>query len=67
MNGATLLVKMLEAYGVKVVFGVPGETSIRLYQALAADDCSIEHVMARDERSSGCMADAYARATPRPG
>ena len=44
MNGATLLVKMLEAYGVKVVFGVPGETSSRLYQALAADDCSIEHV-----------------------
>lgn len=67
MNGATLIVKMLEAYGVKVVFGVPGETSIRLYQALAADDCSIEHVMARDERSAGCMADAYARVTHRPG
>ena len=67
MDGATLLARMLEAYGVKVVFGVPGETSISLYRALAADDCSIDHVMARDERSAGFMADAYARVTHRPG
>jgi len=67
MNGATLLVKMLEAYGVRVIFGVPGETSILLYQALASDECLIEHVMARDERSAGFMADAYARVTHRPG
>ena len=67
MDGATLIVRMLEAYGVEVVFGVPGETSIPLYRALADDDCSIEHVMARDERTSGFMADAYARVTHRPG
>lgn len=67
MDGATLIVKMLEAYGVRYVFGVPGETSIPLYGALGASDGSIEHVMARDERSAGYMADAYARVTNRPG
>ena len=67
MDGAILTARMLQAYGVKVVFGVPGETSIPLYRALAADDCSIDHVMARDERSAGFMADAYARVTHRPG
>ena len=67
MDGATLLVRMLEAYGVEVVFGVPGETSIPLYQALADEACAIDHVMARDERTAGFMADAYARVTHRPG
>ena len=67
MDGATLIVRMLEAYGVEVIFGVPGETSIPLYQALADGACSIDHAMARDERTAGFMADAYARVMHRPG
>ena len=34
MNGAHTLVKMLGDYDVKVIFGVPGDTSVALYQAL---------------------------------
>ena len=67
MTGAQVLVKMLQEYGVEVVFGVPGDTSIPLYEALYDAGPSIRHVMARDERSAAFMADAYARLAHRPG
>jgi acetolactate synthase-1/2/3 large subunit len=67
MRGADLLVQMLVNYGVKVVFGVPGDTSVPFYEALERRSADLEHVLARDERSAGFMADAYARLTDRPG
>jgi acetolactate synthase-1/2/3 large subunit len=67
MDGATLLVMMLQAYGVKHIFGVPGDTNVSLYSALANHANSITHIMCRDERSAGYMADAYARVSRRPG
>ncbi len=65
MRGADILVEMLEAHGVEVIFGLPGDTSMAFYVALK--DSAIEHVLARDERSAGYMADAYARLGTRPG
>src|SRR5215475_1131553 len=67
MNGATLAVEMLCAYQVKHVFGVPGDTNVQLYGALEQHAGQIRHVMCRDERSAGYMADAYARTSNRPG
>lgn len=67
MNGAAVLVRMLLEYEVEVIFGVPGDTSIPLYEALHDESASIRHVMARDERSASFMADAYARITHKPG
>ncbi len=67
MNGTHAIIKMLEAYGVDTMFGVPGDTSIHLYEALAEARGSIRHVMARDERSASFMADAYARLSHKPG
>ena len=67
MRGADVLVQMLNAYGVDVIFGVPGDTSIALYEALYDAQGSIRHVMARDERSASFMADAYARLSHKPG
>jgi acetolactate synthase-1/2/3 large subunit len=67
MNGAQVLVEMLKAYDVEVIFGVPGDTTMPLYDALHAASGEIRHVMARDERSAGFMADAYARLTNKPG
>jgi acetolactate synthase-1/2/3 large subunit len=67
MNGAQVLVEMLKAYGVAHVFGVPGDTTMPLYDALHAARDDLRHVMARDERSAGFMADAYARLTNKPG
>lgn len=67
MNGAHALVEMLCGYGVETIFGVPGDTNVALYTALAASSNRIRHVMCRDERSAVFAADAYARLSGRPG
>ncbi len=67
MLGSDVLVEMLVGYGVRHVFGVPGDTNVPFYEALQRRGGDIEHVMARDERSAGFMADAYARLGQRPG
>ena len=67
MLGADILVDMLVGYGVDSVFGVPGDTNVSFYEALQMREGEITHVMARDERSAGFMADAYGRFTDKPG
>ncbi len=67
MNGARTIVEMLGHYETEVIFGVPGDTSIGLYEALYDVQPTIRHIMARDERSASFMADAYARLSHRPG
>jgi acetolactate synthase-1/2/3 large subunit len=67
MRGAQVLVEMLKAYEVKYIFGVPGDTSVPLYEALYDAGATIRHIMARDERSAVFMADAYARISHKPG
>jgi len=54
---------MLIGYGVDSIFGVPGDTNVPLYEALQEREDRITHIMARDERSAGFMADAYGRFT----
>lgn len=66
MNGAEVLVAMLEAHGVETIFGLPGDTGVAFYDALRARS-RIRHVMTRDERSAAFMADAYARLGDKPG
>lgn len=67
MNGADALVRMLQLYGVKHIFGLCGDTSLPYYDALARLDQGIDHVLTRDERSAAYMADGYARVTGRVG
>ncbi|WP_218187933.1 thiamine pyrophosphate-binding protein [Desulfosarcina cetonica] len=67
MRGSQVIVEMLKAYGVELLFGVPGDTSIPFYEALYDARPAIRHVMARDERSATFMADAYARLSHKPG
>lgn len=67
MNGAEALIQMLIEYKVEVIFGVPGDTSLPLYEAIYDAGPRIRHVMARDERSASFMADAYARISHKPG
>src|SRR5215216_8091125 len=66
VNGAEIVVAMLKAYGVEYIFGVPGDTTMPLYDALHAARGEIRHVMARDERSASFIADAYARLAYKP-
>jgi acetolactate synthase-1/2/3 large subunit len=67
MRGSDILVEMLVQYGVEHVFGVAGDTSVKLYDSLHARQDEITHVLCRDERSASFAADAYARLTFRPG
>lgn len=67
ITGAEAAVRMLQAHGVRHVFGLCGDTSLPFYDALYRLDHCIDHVLTRDERSAAYMADAYARVTGRPG
>lgn len=67
MNTAQVLVEMLKEYHVKHIFGVPGDTTMSLYDALYTARDDIQHILARDERSAAFMADAYARLAHKPG
>lgn len=60
-----VLVKLLEAYGVEKVFGIPGVHTVELYRGLAGS--TIRHVTPRHEQGAGFMADGYARTSGKPG
>ena len=66
LTGAEAVVEMLKAHGVDVVFGLCGDTSLPLYDALARLG-SIKHVLTRDERHAAYMADGYARLSGKVG
>ncbi len=67
ITGAEATVKLLEGNGVRHIFGLCGDTSLPFYDAFARLDHGMEHILTRDERHAGYMADAYARVTGRPG
>lgn len=66
-TGAEAMVRMLDGQGVRHIFGLCGDTSLPVYDALHRLDHGITHILTRDERHAGYMADAYARVTHRPG
>ena len=67
LTGAEAMVRMLQAYDVKHMFGLCGDTTLPFYDALARLDHDISHFLTRDERHAAYMADGYARVTGRPG
>lgn len=66
-TGADAMVRMLQLNGVKHIFGLCGDTSLPFYDAMARLDHGMDHILTRDERSAGYMADAYARVTGKVG
>jgi acetolactate synthase I/II/III large subunit len=58
---------MLQRHDVEYIFGLCGDTSLPFYDALGRLDHGITHVLCRDERSAGYMADAYARVSGKVG
>lgn len=59
MRCADALVKILESYNVKFIFGHPGEQILPFYDALR--NSSIKHVLTRHEQGAAHAADGYAR------
>ncbi|MDX6533190.1 MAG: acetolactate synthase large subunit [Gaiellales bacterium] len=64
-SGAHALVAALEAHGVEVVFGIPGQHALSLWEAL--DSSSIRTVVVRHEQAAAFAAVGYARTSGRPG
>ena len=65
-NGSEILVRCLQAEGVKFLWGYPGGAVLYIYDALYKQD-SIEHVLVRHEQAAVHAADGYARATGEVG
>ena len=67
LSGAEAFVRMLQRHGVKHIFGLCGDTSLPLYDALHRLDHGMTHILTRDERSAAYMADGYARVSGKVG
>ena len=67
ISGAEAMVRLLQAHGVKHIFGLCGDTTLPFYDALQRLDHGMIHVLTRDERCAAYMADAYARVSGRVG
>ena len=51
----TLLIRLLEKYGVDTIFGIPGVHTIEFYRDLPATN--IRHITPRHEQGAGFMDD----------
>ncbi|HSE59253.1 MAG TPA: thiamine pyrophosphate-dependent enzyme [Nitrospiraceae bacterium] len=66
-NAADVLMDTLEAWGVRVVFGLPGDGINGIMEALRKRQDRIQFVQVRHEESAAFMACAYAKYTGRLG
>ena len=64
-TAAHALVEALEAHGVEVAFGIPGQHALALWDAL--DSSSIRTVVVRHEQAASFAAVGYARTSDRVG
>jgi acetolactate synthase-1/2/3 large subunit len=65
VTGAQLLIRCLEREGVRYVFGVPGEETLDLNDALL--DSTVRFVPVRHEQAAAFMADVWGRLTGQAG
>ena len=65
MTGAEVLIRALERQGVEVAFGHPGGAIMPVYDAIYDGD--VRHVLVRHEQAGAHAADAYYRASGKPG
>ena len=65
-NGSEILIRCLQAEGVKYLWGYPGGAVLYIYDALYKQN-TIEHVLVRHEQAAVHAADGYARATGEVG
>ena len=62
LMGSEILVKALQAEGVKYIWGYSGGAVLYIYDALYKQD-TMQHVLVRHEQAAVHAADGYARAT----
>ncbi|MFN3860625.1 MAG: acetolactate synthase 3 catalytic subunit [Roseateles sp.] len=66
LNGSEILVRCLQAEGVRHLWGYPGGAVLYIYDALYKQQ-SIQHVLVRHEQAAVHAADGFARATGEVG
>lgn len=66
LSGGQILVQCLKDEGVEFVFGYPGGSVLHIYDAIFHQD-EVKHILVRHEQAAAHSADAYARATGKPG
>ncbi|MDR2127983.1 MAG: acetolactate synthase 3 catalytic subunit [Burkholderiaceae bacterium] len=62
LRGAEILIRALQAEGVKHIWGYPGGAVLHIYDALFRQK-TIQHILVRHEQAAVHAADGYARAT----
>lgn len=62
LRGAEILVRSLQAEGVKYIWGYPGGSVLHIYDALYKQK-ELQHILVRHEQAAVHAADGYARAT----
>lgn len=66
MNGAQLIIKLLERQGTTTIAGIPGGANLPLYDALKQSG-RIRHILCRHEQGAGFLAQGIARSTGEVG
>jgi acetolactate synthase-1/2/3 large subunit len=66
LNGAELIIRLLEHQGITTIAGIPGGANLPLYDALQSST-KIQHVLSRHEQGAGFIAQGVARSTGKPG
>lgn len=61
------IIRVIEEYGIELVFGVPGGNAMHLFGALSNRRATIRTVSVRHESMAGVMAEVYGRLTGLPG
>jgi acetolactate synthase I/II/III large subunit len=64
MNGAEIIIQLLERQGISTIAGIPGGSNLPMYNALARSP--ICHILARHEQGAGFIAHGSARSTGKP-
>lgn len=65
MKASDVFIKMLEAYGVTKIYGVPGEENLDILESIRTSN--IELILTRNEQTAVFMAANHGRFTGEPG
>jgi acetolactate synthase-1/2/3 large subunit len=64
LNGAEIIIKLLERQSIETIAGIPGGANLPLYDALGQSN--IRHILTRHEQGAGFIAQGMARVTGKP-
>ncbi len=67
LTGAQIVIKFLEDERVEHLWGYPGGAVLPIYDALDTTATTLKHILVRHEQAATHAADAYSRATGKPG